>query len=225
MLMKKESSNEKFRSVRPSPKNHNRMCKPDLSALNRMEQVTTTSSAWRESVPPVVLMPLICFKKKKVKKGQYIGRVMNISPLEIPDGKEKKKISLIQKDTPPVQLFSYFKELLKMYPGHSFMARWQCEQLDNLLDHLPLGHVVCVYDYSEGYTCRKQDKIQSEYYYVAKVSLHVTILYHHAVEAVDGVESTEEDPQTVKEHIFVISDDPGQDHDTQSPRAHQQLPH
>lgn len=132
----------------------------------------------------------------------------------LPDGKEKKKISLIQKDTPPVQLFSYFKELLKVYPGHSFMARWQREQLDSLLDHLPLGHVVCVHDYSEGYTCRKQDEIQSEYFDVAKVSLHVTILYRHAVEAVDGVESTEEDPHTIKEHIFVISDDPGQDHDS-----------
>ena len=88
----------------------------------------------------------------------------------LPDGKEKKKISLIQKDTPPVQLFSYFKKLLKVYPGHSFMARWQCEQLDSLLDHLPLGHL-CVHDYSEGYTCRKQDEIQSKYFDVAKVSL------------------------------------------------------
>jgi len=47
-----------------------------------------------------------------------------------------------------------------------------------------------------------------------KVSLHVSILYHHAVEAVDGVSSSEEEPTTIKEHILIISDDPIQDHDS-----------
>ncbi|XP_022801267.1 uncharacterized protein LOC111338965 [Stylophora pistillata] len=130
------------------------------------------------------------------------------------NGQEKKKIALIQKETPPSELFQYFRELLAVYPSHSFMAKWQREQLDNLLDNLPVGHVVCVHDYSEGYTCRQQDEIQSEYFDVAKVSLHVTILHRHAVEEVDGVASTEEDPHLVKEHIFVISDDPVQDYDS-----------
>ena len=74
------------------------------------------------------------------------------------------------------------------------MAHWQREQLDNLLEHLPIGHVVCIHDYSEGYTCREQDETQNEYFDVAKVSLHVSIVYCHAAEAPDGVESTEEDP-------------------------------
>ena len=99
-----------------------------------------------------------------------------------------------------------------MYPSHSFLARWQREQLDNLLEHLPIGHV-CIHDYS-GYTCRKQNETQSEYFDVAKVSLHVSIVYRHAAEATDGIESIEEDPYTIKEHLFVISDDPGQDHDS-----------
>ena len=85
------------------------------------------------------------------------------------------------------------------------MARWQNEQLDSLLDNLPLKHVVCVHDYSEGYACRSQDEIQSEYFDVAKVSLHITILHCHAVEAIDGVKRTEENPHLIKEHIFVIS--------------------
>ena len=129
------------------------------------------------------------------------------------NGQDKKKIALIQKDTPPAELFKYFKELLVAYPNHSFIARWQCDQLDNLLDHLPLGHL-CVHDYSKGYACRQQDEIQSEYFDIAKVSLHVTILHHHAVQAIDGVISTEEEPHLIKEHVFVISDDPIQDHDS-----------
>ena len=29
---------------------------------------------------------------------------------------------LVKKETSPFQLFSYFKDLLKVYPSHSFMA-------------------------------------------------------------------------------------------------------
>ena len=43
------------------------------------------------------------------------------------------------------------------------------------------------------------------------MSLHVTILYRHATEINDGIESTEENPEIVKEHVFVISDDVIQD--------------
>ena len=60
----------------------------------------------------------------------------------------------------------------------------------------------------------KDQETQTEYFDINKVSLHVSILYRHAVEAVDGVSSSEEEPNTIKEHIFVISDDPIQDHDS-----------
>lgn len=70
----------------------------------------------------------------------------------------------------PFQLFSYFKDLLKVHPSHSFMAHWQWEQLDNLLEHLSIGHVLCIHDYSEGYTCTRQDETQSEYFDVASFS-------------------------------------------------------
>ncbi|EDO29563.1 predicted protein [Nematostella vectensis] len=128
-------------------------------------------------------------------------------------GQEKKKIALVPKETPPSEMFTYFKKLLEAYPLHSFMAKWQREQLDNLLEHLPLGHVVCIHDYSEGYACRQQDEIQSEFFDVAKASLHVTILHRHAVESKDGITSTEAEPHLIKEHLFVVSDDPAQDHD------------
>ncbi|XP_048583328.1 uncharacterized protein LOC125562972 [Nematostella vectensis] len=129
-------------------------------------------------------------------------------------GQEKKKIALVPKETPPSEMFTYFKKLLEAYPLHSFMAKWQREQLDNLLEHLPLGHVVCIHDYSEGYACRQQDEIQSEFFDVAKASLHVTILHRHAVESKDGITSTEAEPHLIKEHLFVVSDDPAQDHDS-----------
>ena len=42
----------------------------------------------------------------------------------------------------------------------------------------------------------------------------VHTLYRHAVKAVGSIASTAEEPNIIKEHVFVISDDPGQDHDS-----------
>ena len=58
------------------------------------------------------------------------------------NGQEKKKIALVPKETA------------------LFTAKWRRDQLDNLLQHLPLGHVMCIHDYSEKNACRKQDEIQ-----------------------------------------------------------------
>ena len=88
----------------------------------------------------------------------------------LPDGTEKKKITLVQKETPPSQLFKYFTDLLAGYPSHNFIARWQRDQLDSLVNNLPQGHVVCIHDYSKGYICRKQEETQSEYFDINKVS-------------------------------------------------------
>lgn len=83
------------------------------------------------------------------------------------------------------------------------MARWQRDQLDSLVNNLPQGHVE-----------RKQEETQCEYFDIHKVSLHVSILCRHSVEAVDGVSSSEEKLDTIKEHIFIISDDLIQDHNS-----------
>lgn len=122
-----------------------------------------------------------------------------------------KKIALVTKQTKPKELFSYFQSLLQDYSYHSFMAKWQQNQMDSLIENLPKDEVIYVHDYSKGYSCRQQDELQSEYFDVAKVSLHIIILYRHAVEPVDGKISTDEEPTIIKKHLFVISDDEVQD--------------
>lgn len=129
------------------------------------------------------------------------------------DGKEMKKIALVEENTGPKELFDYFIQLLGEFPCHSFLAMWQWEQLDSLLENLPLDQAVCIHDYSEGYSCLFQDEIQSQYFDVNKVSLHITIMYRHSTAEADAIQSTEE-PEICKEHLFVIFDDVTQDHDS-----------
>ena len=51
-----------------------------------------------------------------------------VHKLQLPTGKflsngQKKKIALVPKETPLLQLLAYFKEFLKGYMSHCFMAR------------------------------------------------------------------------------------------------------
>lgn len=123
-----------------------------------------------------------------------------------------KKIALVDKCTTPKELFYYFLELLGQFPYHSFLAKWQWEQLDFLLENLTTDRAVCIHDYSDGYACWFQDKIQSQYFHLNKLSLHVTILERHSNEEMDGLQSAGDEPVICKEHLFIISDDVQQGH-------------
>ena len=101
---------------------------------------------------------------------------------------ERRKIALVTTKT-------CFQDLLKHYPYHSLMAKLQREQMENLIDCLTSNRVVCGHDDSEGYSCCQQDELQTENFDVANVSLHITILYRHAVKSVEGKASTQNDPQ------------------------------
>ena len=141
----------------------------------------------------------------KWKKYEYVS-------YQDKNGEERRKIALVTKETPVNDMFQYFLELLKEYTYHSFMAKWQKDQFDSLVANLPLNDVICVHDFSENYICRSQDEIQSQYFDPNKVSIHVSILYHHADPQLDGKESTEVNPCIIKEHIFALSDDTTQDY-------------
>ena len=120
-------------------------------------------------------------------------------------GKSKKKIQLVKKVTKPGHMFQYFKDQLHTFPAHQFRATWQNNQLKNLLDNLPIDHAVCIHDFSENYRC--SDRIEMQSYYFQKISIHVSILYRHAILEYDQVDSSTEEPNIICEQFFVISPD------------------
>ena len=128
------------------------------------------------------------------------------------NGKDKKRLRIVSKETSPGEMFKYFKSLLQGFPAHQFRASWQHQQFKELMGKLPLHHACCIHDYSENYSCRYQKEVQSLYFSQNQVSIHVTILYRHACAAKDGTESTEDEPVITTEHLFVISPDVKHDH-------------
>ena len=125
--------------------------------------------------------------------------------------KSLRKLMLVKKSTTPFEMFSYFIQILRTFPYHQFSASWQSDQLRSLLDNLPLNHCVTVNDYSESYRCFDKTEIQTGYFQKIEVSLHVTLLYRHAILEVDGIESSVDNPVIIKEEFFVISEDDKRD--------------
>ena len=66
-------------------------------------------------------------------------------------------------------MFIYFKELLYKFAGHQFCAQWQNEQLSSLRKFVA--------------------ELQQTYFQRTEVSIHVSVIYRHAILEVDGVES------------------------------------
>lgn len=88
-----------------------------------------------------------------------------------------KKISLVNKETAPKEIFDYIKGLLATFPYHALLAKWQRAQFEVLLENLPSDRAVCVHDYSQNYGCRAQNELQPQYFNMKKVSIHVTVFY------------------------------------------------
>ncbi|XP_062600261.1 uncharacterized protein LOC134261881 [Saccostrea cucullata] len=123
-----------------------------------------------------------------------------------------RKLMLVKRKTNPYEMFTYFLQILSSFPYHQFSATWQSAQLRSLLDNLPQHHCVAINDYSESYRCFDRNEIQSGYFQKIEVSIHVSLLYRHAILEIDGVESTADDPVIIKEEFFVISEDDKRDH-------------
>lgn len=94
---------------------------------------------------------------------------------------QKGGLQLVGMQTCPGEMFLYLTKLLETFPAHRSRAKWQYEQLQNLLDNLPLRHVSCIHDYSENYSCQDQDQIKSLYCGQTQASIHVTILHRNVL--------------------------------------------
>lgn len=46
---------------------------------------------------------------------------------------EKRRLQLVEKLTPPGEMFNYFKSLVEKFPGHHLRLNWQSNQLKSII--------------------------------------------------------------------------------------------
>jgi hypothetical protein len=66
----------------------------------------------------------------------------------------------VDKTTKPGEMIDNLRKVLQFFPGHNF-AKWQTDQLKNIIENLPENEYVTVHDFSENYRCTDRVEIQS----------------------------------------------------------------
>jgi len=124
----------------------------------------------------------------------------------------RKKLSLVKKRTQPGIMFRYFIEILSKFSGHVFRSKWQADQLKCIKSKLPQNEAICIHDFSENCSCKDKIEIQSSYFQKTEVSIHVSIIYRHRIQELDGQSDSDAESDLIEEQFFVISPDQVHDH-------------
>jgi hypothetical protein len=120
----------------------------------------------------------------------------------------KKKLQLVKKKTKAKEMLDYFKSQMETFTLHQFSANWQLDQLNSLKRCLPDATCLVIHDFSENYRCIDKDELQTSYFGKTEVSLHVSVIYRHAVAEYDGIDET----NIISELFYTISPDVTHDH-------------
>jgi hypothetical protein len=123
------------------------------------------------------------------------------------EGKDRKVVKLEYKETTATELIEFMKPKLSFFVKHNFLATWQDaefkEQLNNLLGHTVL---TCV-GFSENYSMKLQNKIQTMHWHSAQVTILVMISYRRN----PAYDPCVHDSELLKDVYYFISDDSSHD--------------
>jgi hypothetical protein len=62
--------------------------------------------------------------------------------------------------TKPGEMIDNLRKVLQFFPGHNFRAKWQTDQLKNIIENLPENECVTVHYFSENYRCTDRVEIR-----------------------------------------------------------------
>lgn len=96
-------------------------------------------------------------------------------------------------------MFRYFIEILSKFSGHVFRSKWQADQLKCIKSKLPQNEAICIHDFSENYSCKDKIEIQSSYFQKTEVSIHVSIIYRHRIQELDGQSDSDAESDLIEE--------------------------
>jgi hypothetical protein len=119
------------------------------------------------------------------------------------DGNPKKAVTKEYRESPPRELIAYLKPKLQTFVLHNYIATWQDFQFRELFGSVPTDTLISYVDFSENYTLKVQNEIQSMHWHNDQITILVHIKYRP--NPAWRIENAE--PLLVKEIHYYISDD------------------
>ncbi|WAR06387.1 hypothetical protein MAR_021756 [Mya arenaria] len=162
-----------------------------------------------------VVQTTMCPKPANSKYNQSVPDTQSVNwekyeyvRVKVKETIDKKKLMMVKKNTSAAKMFDYFRQLLVTYSEHQFSAHWQQEQLSTLKSSLQMNQCLVIHDFSENYRCIEKQELQSTYFGKTEVSMHVSVVYRHAVLEYDHLS----EDTIVTEVLYAISPDITHDH-------------
>jgi hypothetical protein len=133
-----------------------------------------------------------------------------------------KCLRLVQKRTSMAIFKAHVMNSMKNFLVHNFQYRWQAQQHDICMKSFPRGTIVSSIDFSENYSFKMQNEIQTQHWDNRQCTLLILVTYRHRADA-DCMEATVGrsvslaqnevgDRDIIADYHFFISDD--NNHDT-----------
>jgi hypothetical protein len=123
------------------------------------------------------------------------------------DGREKKSPKVMYNETALMEFFRYLKPKLKAFIRHKYFTQWQNQQFQEDLEELPDDTVLSCIDFSENYSMKVQDEIQSMHRRSTQISLLVMITYR----VNPAFDSSIHESRLLKDVHYFVSDDTSHD--------------
>ena len=95
------------------------------------------------------------------------------------DGKNTKKIKLINTAQSPAEFATNFKAEFHLFCEHAARAKEQYEQIKQLKIKMPSSLVIAQLDFAQNYSCQALEEVQSAYWDNSEqVTLHPVVFYY-----------------------------------------------
>jgi hypothetical protein len=119
------------------------------------------------------------------------------------DGVPRKAVILEYQETLARELVEYLKPKLIAFVLHNYVASWQDYQFKELFRSVPRDTLISCVDFSENYTFKIQNEIQSMHWHNEQVTILVHIIYRQN----PNWQLENKEPLLLKEIHYYISDD------------------
>ena len=94
-------------------------------------------------------------------------------------GKKKYVTKIVQKTLTKEEMVDHFENQMQDFEQHVKRVTTQYNEIRHLKENLPPNHMIVQMDFSENYSCKSLDEVQSAYFNQTNVTLHPVVAYHH----------------------------------------------
>ena len=119
------------------------------------------------------------------------------------EGNPRKASMLEYRETVPRELIEYLKPKLRAFVLHNYIASWQDYQFREMFGSVPPSTLISCVDFSENYTLKVQNEIQSMHWH----NDQITILVHITYKLNPDWHAENDEPLLLKEFHYYVSDD------------------